>query len=288
MWTHAEHAVSPKQLEPNIALEDQASDHVLDFALYALRLRGEYVPTDGWAVALQVPIQAADVHAHFHDDEGTELKNFESIHHRDELLTGLGDPEVTGIWQVVSANADQPWSLQVSLGVSVPVGGTEPDPYELGEWGLTHQHVFFGTGTFDPLFAAELRYVGSGWASRLWTGGRVSLYANGHGYTGPGVTEAGLGLLTSFGLSQVSFLLEVGALHEAPARWAGDLAKNSGRTEILANLGMSWMVNADWSVSGLIKRPVYTEVLGGQMEIPLLTVLSVTYVGSLQEPSPAQ
>ena len=288
MWTHAEHEVAPNQPEPNIAPEDQASDHVLDIGFSIFSLRGEYVPADGWAVALQVPIRGADVLADFHDDEGQLMEGFESIHHRDELLIGLGDPELSGIWQAVGARADQPWSLQFSLGLSVPLGTTEPDPFVLGEEGQTHQHLFFGTGTFDPVVGAELRYVGSGWASRLWTASRASVYANEHGYRGPGVTEAGLGLLTSFGLPRLSFLLEVGAMHEAPARWDGERAKNSGRTEILASLGMSWMASADWTISALAKRSVYTEVLGGQMEIPLLSVISVTYTGSVAEPLRAQ
>ena len=283
MWTHAEHEVAPDQKEPGIPDEDQAHDHVLDFGLYALRLRGEYVPTDGLAVSLQLPIQAADVSAHFHDELGEEIESFESIHHRDEGLVGLGDPELRGLWQAVSPAAGQPWSLQVSLGFTIPLGGTEPDPFVLGRDGQTHQHVFFGTGTFDPVGGAELRYQGTGWSSRLWAGSRVSLYANSHGYTGPGVTQAGWGVLSSFGLERFSFLLETGFMDEAPAQWSGMTAKNSGRTEVMLNAGMSWLASDEWTFSALVKRPIYTAVLGGQMEVPLLTVLSATYTGSVKE-----
>ena len=201
---------------------------------------------------------------------------------------GLGDPEISGIWQAVAASPDQPWSLQFSLGMSLPIGGTEADPFVLGENGQTHQHVFFGTGTFDPVGGAELRYQGSGWGSRLWAGSRVSLYANSHGYTGPGVIEAGWGVLTPLGLERVSFLFEVGFMEESPAKWSETPAKNSGRTEIMANVGVSWRASDEWTLSGLAKRPVYTKVLGGQMDIPLVAVLSVTYTGSVERPPAPQ
>lgn len=287
MWTHAEHEVAPDQMEPGIAPEDQAHEHVLDLGMYGLRLRGEYVPMNGLAVAVQVPIQVAHVDALFHDEQGEALPTFESIHHRDELLMGIGDPEVTGIWQAIAPAPQQPWALQLALGLSLPLGGTEPDPFVLGMQGQTHQHIFFGTGTFDPVARLQLRYGGTGWSSRLWASARVPLYPNSHGYTGPGVIEAGWGVITPFGLDAVSFLFEVGALKETPAKWRDEQAKNSGRTEIMANLGASWVLDPNWTLSAMVKRPLYTAVLGGQMEIPLVSMISVTYGGSTQEGSPA-
>jgi hypothetical protein len=288
MWTHAEHAVAPNQMEPGLAPEDQAHDHVLDFGMYAIRLSGEYVPTDGLAVGLILPIQAADVSAHFHDDEGEEIESFESIHHRDELMFGIGDPEVTGIWEAVTPGADQPWGLKLELGTSLPLGATEPDPFALGMAGQTHQHLFFGTGTFDPIAAFELRYAGSGWTSILWSRSRVSLYANSHGYTGAGVTQGGLGVLTSFGLESFKFLIEAGALEESPAKWGSEPAKNSGRTELMVNLGMAWFGSENWTYSAMVKRPVYTSMLGGQMDIPLVSMISATYMSGAPEEDGAQ
>ena len=277
MWTHAEHDVAPDQYEPNIAIEDQAADHVLDFGLYGFRVRGVYVPVDRVAVALQIPVHGADVSAHFHDSDGELIDSFESIHHRDELITGIGDPEVSGTWQAVAPDVDQPWSFQVTLGATIPLGHTEPDPFVLGKNGQTHQHVFFGTGTVDPVLRAEGRYRADGWRARLWSSNRFSLYANEHGYTGPGVVEAGLGAISPLGLESFTFMLEAGVMHERPAQWGGERAKNSGRTEIMANTALSWRADERWLVTAMVKRPVYTEVLGGQMDIPLVTMLSLTY-----------
>ena len=277
MWTHAEHAVAPDQMEPGIAEEDQAHDHVLDFAMYSLRLQAEYVVMDDLAFDLRVPIQAVDVRADFHDEGGASIANFESIHHRDEFLFGLGDPEVSGIWRVASVSSKQPWHLQLSLGFTIPLGGTEPDPFVLGMSGDSHQHVFFGTGTFDPVVGGAVRYQGSGWSGRFWARSRVSLYANHHGYTGPGITQAGLGAMSSLGLSKVSFMAELGAMYETPARWGQEPAKNSGRTELMANLGTAWFATPQWVISAMVKRPIYTAVTGGQMDIPFLGMLSVTY-----------
>ena len=286
MWSHAEHGVAPDQMEPGIALEDQAHDHVLDFGMYSLRLQAEYVVLDGLALDLRLPVRAVDVSAHFHDEEGAEIANFESIHHRDEVLFGLGDPEISGVWRVLEPGATQPWHLQLSIGFTVPLGDTEPDPFVLGQSGDEHQHIFFGTGTFDPVIGGEARYEASGWTGRFWARSRVSLYANSHGYTGPGVTQGGLGAMSPLGTSEFSFMAEVGAMHETPAKWGGEQAKNSGRTEFMVNLGASWFTSPNVVFSAMVKRPIYTIVLGGQMDIPLLAMLSVSYT-EMAEDAPA-
>jgi len=288
MWTHAEHAVDPAQYEPGVALEDQAHDHILDFALYMLRLRQEYVFLDDWVGTFEVPVHAANVSAHFHGADGEPLPSFESIHHRDETLLEVGDPQIGTRWRALAPSETSPWSLELSAGVTLPLGTTEPDPFVLGAQGTSHQHVFFGTGTWDPVAGLELRYLGEGWATRLWTAGRLSLYANEHHYQGPNVIEAGLGWISGWGLDSVSFLLEAGLMHETPASWSGARARNSGRTEVLANVGLSWTATPSWGFSLLAKRPIYTQVLGGQMEMPLLVVLSASYTTSLATTAPAQ
>jgi hypothetical protein len=84
-----------------------------------------------------------------------------SIHHRNETLSGPGDP-----WLLLHrAQVLGAWTLAARGGVSVPLGRTEPNPFDLGRRGLPHQHIQFGTGTWDPLVGVG-RAAGSGrWGS---------------------------------------------------------------------------------------------------------------------------
>ena len=77
-------------------------------------------------------------------------------------------------------------SLSLSLGTTLPTGKTEEDPFELGDSGLKHLHIQFGTGTFDPLL--ELNYS-MPVAGKLGLGayalGRFPAYENSKTYQGP-------------------------------------------------------------------------------------------------------
>ena len=72
------------------------------------------------------------------------------IHHRNETLLGPGDPWL----MAVTGRRMGAWSAAVRGGVTIPLGRTEENPFELGRRGLPHQHIQFGTGTWDPLAAA--------------------------------------------------------------------------------------------------------------------------------------
>lgn len=48
-------------------------------------------------------------------------------------------------------------ALILSVGVSLPFGQTERDPFKAGDEGREHLHIQFGTGTVDPLL--EFQYV---------------------------------------------------------------------------------------------------------------------------------
>jgi hypothetical protein len=79
----------------------------------------------------------------------------QNIHHRDETYRGFSDFSLRfshtrhGIWR----GDDHFIAL---LGTSIPMGKTEDDPFKLGDAGLKHLHIQFGTGTFNPL--AEVHY----------------------------------------------------------------------------------------------------------------------------------
>ena len=73
-------------------------------------------------------------------------------------------------------------SIAYRVGVTLPVGATVENPFRLGREGMSHQHIQFGTGTFDPFAEVELRADVGRFQIAPWALGRASLYRNSHDY----------------------------------------------------------------------------------------------------------
>ena len=100
------------------------------------------------------------------------------IHHRDETLAGPGDPWIMAL----AGRKIGRWSAAIRGGVTVPLGRTEENPFELGRRGLPHQHIQFGTGTWDPLAGAGAgRRFGAVTATASVIA-RLPVAENDHGY----------------------------------------------------------------------------------------------------------
>ena len=121
----------------------------------------EYSFAGNWKVFLSVPYEIKNQDASIEEidlassaEKQAILAN-QNIHHRDEVYRGFADFSLLlshrrgGIFR----DGDL---LVASLGTSIPIGKTEEDPFKLGDAGLEHLHIQFGTGTFNPL--AELHY----------------------------------------------------------------------------------------------------------------------------------
>jgi hypothetical protein len=204
------------------------------------------------------------------------------IHHRNETLLGPGDAIVMGkrAWTL----GDE-WTLVPGLGLSVPLGRTEENPIALGHDGLIHQHIQFGSGTFDPMAGLEVSYspMGAAWGVDAWALTRQTLYANGRGFMFGGRLGGGIyprwqvieGVTLSTGLE---------AVHEGQDRWrdaatgAFTSPENSGRQAVMGVLGISWRP-AGWGVtiSPQLRKIAWQHTQGGEMDQPLAASLSLSY-----------
>jgi hypothetical protein len=187
------------------------------------------------------------------------------LHHRDETLVRPADP-----WMLLQAARSRgPWSFGARLGFSMPLGRTEPDPMALGDAGRKHQHVQFGTGTWDPVVAATI-------ARRLGTStlaisglGRFVTGTNEHGYRAGDRMQAGAALTRALGPWRPRLTLDVA--HEGAERWNGHLGDeegNLGRTDVLLGAGLA---RGPWTVAAQV--PVVRRVKGAQLEYPVLLSL---------------
>jgi thiol-disulfide isomerase/thioredoxin len=197
-----------------------------------------------------------------------------AVHHRDETLTGVGD-----MWLTARARARiGEFALGARLGVTVPLGRTEDDPFALGDMGLSHEHSQFGTGTFAPITGIEaMRAFGpvSLDASVLTL---QSLYENGRGYQAGDRYGATVGAASSLGTGQWRFRGALELQAESAERWHGAIHTdegNTGRIDLLAGAEVTWRFAQDWHVTGSLRVPVYTRVEGGQLEVRGFVGLSI-------------
>ncbi|MDX1644167.1 MAG: hypothetical protein R3244_07405 [Thermoanaerobaculia bacterium] len=260
--------MEPEQFEPGLPPERQARRHVLDLDLLNVYLVARLGLTRRVGVELEVPYREVRVDATFLDEEGERLAGFESIHHRTETISGLADLQLVGRFRFqVPAAGEEGWILDALGGVTLPTGGTEPDPFELGEEGHEHQHIFFGTGTVDPVAGLEGyrrwgQTQGTGWV-RL----RVPVDENSHGFRAGTRVSAGFGVQPPFRLAAVDLLAQLEAYHEEASRWGDQAARNSGRTDLILNFGATWAPSPHWSLYAILKLPENLDAEGGQLDL---------------------
>jgi hypothetical protein len=210
------------------------------------------------AVELAVPLRSVYQSTAFSDANGTVLPGFVSIHHRDGEHIGMGDIGAMARVRLIRSTPELPVRLDVRAGLTVPTGGIEPDPDELGRQGLAHQHVFFGSGTFDPQIGFDGSYDFSILRLVAFGFGHASLYANRYGYTQGARATGGMYADFTAGLTGWRFAVGPEVYHEAISAWGADVAENSGRTDLLVSAGVTWFPTTDWFIQGRIKAPLHT------------------------------
>ena len=289
-YVEASHTVDPLQWEPGIPDDEQAHVHGLDIGMMQWDLDAQFGLHERFAIELQVPVRATVIAASFEYDQGNDLPDFSSIHHRDETIAGLGDVMLGGRIGVVRPEDVDRWTLALRVGLTLPTGKTEENPFLLGAMGEEHQHMFFGNGTVDPTAGFDTNLAFDKWSLVGWTAARIPLYANKHGYRGSRIVVGGIGARSGFGLEKWSFLLQPEVYYETPAQWANTAALNSGRTSLIATAGAFVMPKPGWLIHLQAKIPYKTWAQGGQLRWPFVAVAGFSYtfdVGKKKEKLPA-
>ncbi len=198
--------------------EPEIAEHRIDMTLLDVNLAARYQLNSAWGVELAAPLRVLETDASYYGKQGELLPNEASdVHHRDERIVGLGDLQLVGALQLPALLKNFNTHLGLRAGVTLPVGSIEPNPFEAGEKGQRHQHVFFGSGTLDPIAGLSFRTVFSGFDLMGWAQGKTSLTTNRHGYQGPTNLSGALGIKTGFGFDDLQFIVQQEILHETPA-----------------------------------------------------------------------
>jgi|SRR5882672_200594 len=192
------------------------------------------------------------------------------LHHRNETLSGLADPQVG----LDYGRHWAPWTLAARLGLSIPVGRTEANPFELGRLGKWHQHIQFGTGTWDPLLGLALGRAAGPIDLQLTGVARLPVSENEHGYRAG--RRYGLFLNGSPALpNQWSANAGLKLAREEPEKWSGRIEKegNLGRTDLFLSLGGGRRIASFGSLAVGVEIPLASKSTGHQVRIPVIVSL---------------
>ena len=237
--------------------------YIHDQRIYPVELRavGELGVTRSIGVELQVPVRTVGTTIGFTTPAGAPYVPADrDVHHRDEALTGIADPWLLGRWGLFVERL----TLTLRVGTTLPLGHTEPNPFTLGDQGLRHQHIQFGTGTFDPVAAFEVTRLFGIVQVASYGQAQVPVYQNKHGFRAPARFLGGLqaGRLL---FEKVSGGLGAELLHETPERWDGAIRQdgNLGRTEIMAALSLMRPLGEQTSFGVVARIPLWRRIVVG-------------------------
>lgn len=230
-------------------------------------------------VRARLPLRFVHVEAKFRGDSGEILEGYQSIHHRNETLVGIGDPELQFGFRPVSFSRKQPILFEFGVGLSFPLGRTEPDPYAAGREGREHQHIMFGSGTFDPMGFLTLGYIGPLFQIYANFFARGALYKNHYGFQRGPQIKGSTSFESGFGLKTWSFQLQVALMRQWAGLWNGivDPDSASGRTDLLVGMAVFWRPNASWQVYLRADAPINLYVEGGELTHPVIFGLGFNY-----------
>lgn len=196
------------------------------------------------------------------DDEEMRRKIllYQEIHHRDETYRGFSDMDLLlGYYRHTTfLNNDM---LFVKVGTTIPLGKIEDNPWTLGDKGMEHLHIQFGTGTFNPI--ADLNYsfpIYAGLRANASLRGKYPFYENRKKYLGSkDITyTAGLNYRVNDWLSfQTSYL----GLYQSYAYWSGEMDINTGLRFSMASFGTSIATPYNVPLSITLMLPIQQETL---------------------------
>jgi hypothetical protein len=222
-----------------------------------------------------LPLRIIGTKTTYTDLAGTPIQlDYESIHHHNEDLVGLGDAQLL----LHTGTGFSPFRLGGRAGISFPTGKVQDNPFKLGELGLPHEHIEFGTGTFDPILGLDVARDFLGWSLAAFSYTQLPLYQGPKGYQAGARVAGGITGSSSLGLTGPTFRLGVVALHEFPERWGGVVPTedgNLGRTDLFVGTGVTLPFADDWSLSLDVRGRVWGYVVGAQFNMPLVVEVSI-------------
>ena len=260
--------------------------HHVALSTYRIDVGLQYLLSDRWSLQATVPYAVRDQEASIEwidpvssEDKQAILRS-RDIHHRNETYTGFSDADlflgykIRGLFKTDDV-------LSARFGTTIPIGNTEENPWDLGDAGIEHLHIQFGTGTFNPI--ANLQYnlpLYRGLTMTASGRGMLPFYENSKTYRG----SAELGWTAGFSYRLFDWLSFSGnylGFYQSAAAWAGERDINTGLRYNMAAFGMSLATLEGISVAANVMFPLTQETLyneGDAIEFGTLVSLTTSYL----------
>jgi len=234
------------------------------------------------AVEGRFVLRIVDLTPTYREIDGTPKLVPDDIHHHDRTIVGPADP-----W--IMARFGAAWgklTTAARLGLSLPVGRTEPDPYRLGAEGKWHEHTQLGSGTVIPIVGMGLSYALDPVELSVSALGLFSVYENDEGFRAP--TRIFGGLRAAFPLlsRKLSPYATVDLAHEGTEIWHGTygLEGFNARTDLLAGAGIAWEFLPTYRLDVGLKARVYRFTSTPSFDYPGIAQCFVTKFWDLDKP----
>lgn len=256
--------------------------HHVALSTYRIDVGLQYLLSDRWSLQATVPYAVRNQEASIEwidpvsPEDRQAISRSRDIHHRNETYTGFSDVDlllgykVRGFFKTDDA-------LSARLGTTIPIGKTEENPWELGDTGIEHLHIQFGTGTFNPIVSLQYNLpLYRGLTMTASARGMFPFYENSKAYRG----SAELGWTAGFTyrlFDWFSFSGNYLGFYQSSAAWAGERDINTGLRYSMAAFGMSLATLDGISVSANVMLPLTQETLYDESDaIEFGTLVSLT------------
>lgn len=197
------------------------------------------------AAEARFALRIVDITPTYTERDGTPKLVPNDIHHHDVTIVGPTDP-----WLVLrAAAAFGKLTTSARFGVTLPIGGTEENPFKLGAEGKSHEHTQLGTGTFMPIVGFGAFYSFEVVELSLSALGLFNVYANDKGFRAPSRYFVGLRATLPLFDEALRPFVGVSLAHETEEIWDGapGLEGTNVRTEMLLGGGVAWRFAPPWS-----------------------------------------
>lgn len=248
-------------------------NHNLHNYAYGLTLDAQYGVASWLAISITAPVRFMTTRVRYTDLAGNDYTpNPPDTHHRDETLTGLGDPTLA----VVFGRAVDRVGFSVRIGAMLPFGRTlDEDPFVAGREGLPHEHIQFGTGTVRPIAGTAFAYDFGAVGLDAFFQATLSMATSSIGYkTGQRIVGS-VRVSSALGTKDARFGVGVEADHETTETWQGVVQEegNLGRSDVLGVVTARWSPFARWGFFGALKVPIFVDAVGAQLSYPIVVQL---------------
>lgn len=226
------------------------------------------------AVDARVGMRIVDTTPTYREQDGTPKLVPDDIHHHDRTIVGPSDPWLMarfgGVWGKFNTAA--------RLGVTFPLGRTEPDPFRLGAEGKWHEHTQLGTGTFVPIVGIGASYAAESFEISASALGFFSLYENSEGFRAPSRMFGGARVAFPVLGKKLRPYASVDLAHESTEIWHGayGLEGFNARTDLLMGAGAIWDFSEAWKVELSVKAWVHRFSSAPSFDYPGLAQVSIS------------